>query len=73
MSNTTEKIHILIDQLSPRDQQHVLELIEELSQAHQEKLLESKLPPGTPGKALLDLHFSMSLEDVAAMEKAIED
>ncbi len=71
MSNTLDKIYTLAEKLSPQDQQRALDLIEELSQAHQESL--SKLPPGTSGKALLALKFSMSPEVIDAMEKAIED
>lgn len=73
MSNTTEKIRTLVEKLSPQDQQQVLDLIEELSQMHRETGRVSELPPGTPGKALLDLHFSMSQEEVDSMERAIED
>jgi hypothetical protein len=73
MSNTTEKIHTLVEKLSPQDQQQVLDLIEELSQMHRGATPVSELPPGTPGKALLDLRFSLSPEEVDSMEKAIED
>ena len=31
------------------------------------------LPPGTPGSALLRLHFFSSREDAEAMEHALED
>ncbi len=72
MSSTSEKLHTLIDQLSPQDQQQVLDIIEELAQSHQRPSL-SKLPPGTSGKDLLALKFSMLPEDIDAMEKAIEE
>ena len=71
MSNTTEKLHTLIDQLSPQDQQQVLEMIEELAQTHQKRSPLSKLPPGTPGSALT--RFTLSPEDAEAMERAINE
>ena len=73
MSNVLEKIYTLAEKLSPQDQQQVLDMIEELAQAHQERSSLSKLPPGTSGKDLLALNFSMSPENIDAMEKAIED
>ncbi len=72
MPNISEKLHMLIDQLSPQDQQQVLAMIEEFAQSHYRPSL-SKLPLGTSGKDLLALKFSMSPEDIDAMEKAIED
>ncbi len=69
MSNTVEKIHTLVEKLSPQDQQQVLDSIEELSQGHQETRRVSKLPTGTPGSALTK--FTLSHEDAEAMERAI--
>ncbi len=73
MSNVLEKIYTLAEKLSPQDQQRALEILEELALSHQEHPSLSKLPPGTSGKDLLALKFSMSPEDIDAMEKAIED
>lgn len=70
MSNTLEKIYTLAEKLSPQDQQQVLDLIEELSQVHQERPYTSKLPPGTPGSAIT--RFTLSPEDAEAMERAIQ-
>ncbi len=71
MSNTTEKIHTLVEKLSPQDQQLALEMLEELAQTHQKNSSTSKLPPGTPGSALTK--FTLSPEDAEAMERAIQD
>jgi len=71
MSNTSEKLHTLINQLSSQDQQLALEMIEELAQTHQRRSSLSKLPPGTPGSALT--RFTLSPEDAEAMERAMED
>ncbi|GAC1389682.1 MAG: hypothetical protein NVSMB38_04660 [Ktedonobacteraceae bacterium] len=71
MPNTLDKIYALAERLSPQDQQQVLDLIEELAQAHQESSSKSKLPPGTPGSALT--RFTLSQEDAEAMERAIKD
>lgn len=71
MSNTLEKLHTLIDQLSPQDQQQVLKMIEELAQTHQKNLSASKLPPGKPGSGLT--RFTLLPEDAEAMERAMED
>ncbi len=73
MSDTLERIYTLAEKLSPQDQQQVLEMIEELAQTHQGTLIASNLPPGTTGKDLLDIHFSMSPEEVDAMDHAIHD
>ncbi len=71
MSNTLDKIYTLAEKLSPQDQQRVLDLIEELSQARQEHSSTSKLPPGTPGSALT--RFTLPPEDAEAMEHTIND
>ncbi len=71
MSNTTEKIHTLVEKLSPQDQQLALEILEELAQTHRKNSPVSKLPPGTPGSALTK--FTLSPEDAEAMERAIND
>ena len=73
MPTVLERIHTLIDLLSPKQQEQALELVQELIQKQQEVSSTSKLPPGTDGKALLNLHFSMSAQDIALMEEAIED
>ena len=73
MSTVLEKIKILATKLSLEQQEQALVLIQELAQKQQEVSSTSKLPPGTDGKALLSLHFSMSPEDIALMEEAIED
>lgn len=73
MSTILEKIKILAAKLSPEQQEQVLVLIQELAHKQQEVSSTLKLPPGTPGKALLALKFSLSPEDVDAMEKAIEE
>ena len=71
--STLEQIYTLAEKLSPQDQQRALEILEELAQSHQAHPSVSKLPPGTSGKDLLALKFSMSSEDIDAMEKAIEE
>ena len=73
MSTVLERIHTLIDLLSPEQQEQVLVLMQELTQKRQEVSSKSKLPPGTSGKALLALKFSLSPEEVDTMEKAIEE
>ena len=73
MLTVLEKIKMLAAKLSPEQQEQALALIQELAQKQQEVSSISKLPPGTSGKALLALNFSMSPEDIDAMEKAIEE
>ena len=73
MSTVLEKIKILAAKLSPEQQEQALVSILALTPKQQYVLPTSKLPPGTDGKALLNLHFSMSPEDIALMEEAIED
>ena len=73
MSTVLEKIKILAAKLSPEQQEQALVLIQKLIQKQQEVSSTSRLPPGTSGKALLALKFSLSPEDVDAMEKAIEE
>ncbi len=73
MLTVLEKIKILAAKLSPEQQEQALVLIQNLAQKQQEASSTSKLPLGTPGKDLLALKFSMSPEDIDAMEKAIED
>ncbi len=73
MATTVEEINALVEQLSPNYQQKVLKLAQELAQMQQfvKSLPETKLPPGTPGEALLG--FKLPLEEVEAMERAIEE
>ncbi len=71
MSNTLDKIYTLAEKLSPQDQQLALEMIEELAQTHQKRSSFSKLPPGTPGSALM--RFTLPPEDGEAMERAINE
>ncbi len=60
--------------LSPEDGEAMERATNEKpAQDHGEILSKSKLPPGTSKEALLNLHFSMSPEDIALMEEAIED
>ncbi len=70
MATIFEELHEVVEQLSPDNQQRVLEFAQELKQATT-SLPKSKLPPGTPGSVLL--RFSLPLEDAEEMERALED
>lgn len=68
MATVFEELRLLIEQLSPDYQQRVLEYAQE----HQMlPLTHFPLPPGTPGSTLL--RFTLPLEDVEAIERALED
>ncbi|HET9920439.1 MAG TPA: hypothetical protein VFQ30_11395 [Ktedonobacteraceae bacterium] len=73
MATVPEEIFAITERLSPDDQRRVLEFAQELVQIHRRRasLPRSTPPPGKPGKALLG--FKLPLEDVEAMERAIED
>lgn len=73
MATTVEEIQSLVEQLSPEYQRRVLEIVQEMTQELQaiQSLPKSTLPPGTPGWKLL--RFTVSPEDAAIMEKALED
>lgn len=73
MATIPEKIRSVVEQLSPDYQQIVLAFAEGLIQAHHvsPSSRTSLLPVGTPGKALLG--FKLPLEDIEAMEQALED
>ena len=73
MLTVLEKIKILAAKLSPEQQEQALILIQNLAQKQQEVSSTSQIPPGTSGRDLLALKFSMSPEDIDVMEKAIED
>jgi hypothetical protein len=70
MATMPEEIRSLVEQLSPANQQRVLEFAQDLKQATT-SLPKSKPPPGTPGSLLL--RFSLPLEDAEEMERALED
>ena len=69
MSTTLERLHTLVDQLSPDKQEQLLDFIEGLTGS--EGTQESQLPPGKPASELLSYRFSLSKEDIDAMERAI--
>lgn len=73
MATILEELLALIEQLSPDNQQRVLEFAQSLNQATKDiaSLPRSKLPPGKPGSALR--RFKLPPEDVEAMERALED
>ena len=77
MATVIEEIHKLVERLPPDRQWQALEFIRRLAQANQANVPLSEpttpLPPGTPGSALLKLHFMSSKEDIEAMERALED
>jgi len=77
MATVLEEIHKLVEQLPIDRQQRVLEFAQKLTQTNQSSLPLSlpttPLPPGTPGTALIQLHFMSSREDAEAMERALED
>jgi hypothetical protein len=77
MATILEELHKIIERLSPDDQQRVLEFAQKLTPTAQTttplSLPTTPLPPGTPGSALLRLHFFSSREDAGAMEHALED
>ncbi len=70
MATVFEELQAVVEQLSPDNQQRVLEFAQDLKQATT-SLPKSKLPPGTPGSVLL--RFSLPLEDAEEMERALED
>ena len=73
MATTPEEIRTIVERLSPDDQKRVLEFAQELAQTDYTfaSLPRSVLPPGTPGSVLM--RFKLPLEDVEAMERALED
>ena len=77
MATVVEEIHKIVEQLSPYYQRQVLEFVQNLKRTDQTAtplfVPTTPLPPGTPGSALLQLHFMSSPEDVEAMERALED
>ena len=73
MASIAEEIRTVVEQLSPDYQRRVLEFAQELTKAQPEvaQRQHTVLPPGAPGKNLL--RFKFPLEDVEAMERALED
>jgi hypothetical protein len=73
MATTFEEIQALVKRLSPDRQKQVLEFARGLAQPERAISFQPKTPPlpGTPGSALL--RFKLPLEDVEAMERALED
>jgi hypothetical protein len=73
MATVLEELQMIVEQLSPDNQRRVLELAQALAQTHSfpVPLPITKLPPGTPGSALLD--FSLPQEVIEAMEEALKD
>ncbi len=66
MSTTLERLHALLDKLSPDKQEQALDFIQGLTGSE-----GTQLPPGKPASELLSYHFSLSEEDIDAMERAI--
>ena len=66
-------IYHVVERLSPDYQRRVLEFAQGLSQTDYTiaSLPTTALPPGTPGNVLV--RFKLPLEDVEAMERALED
>ena len=77
MATTIEEIQALVKRMSPDRQKRVLEFARDLVQPERaiSSLPKTPLPPGTSGAALLTTLFNLKLpiEDVEAMEKALED
>lgn len=68
MSTTLERLHALVDQLPPGNQERALEVMQELVNAEPS---QSDLPPGTSGSSLRNVRFSMSYEEAESMKRAI--
>jgi hypothetical protein len=77
MATIIEELNKLVERLSLAQQKKVLEFAQQLKETEQTSIPLSfpttPLPPGTPGSALLRLHFMSSKEDAEAMERALED
>ena len=73
MVTIPEEICAIVERLSPDYQKRVLEFAQELARTDHilASLPRSILPPGTPGSVLM--RFKLPLEDVEAMERALED
>jgi hypothetical protein len=73
MATIPEEIRTIVERLSPDYQKRVLEFAQELAQTDRifASLPRSVPPPGTPGSVLM--RFKLPLEDVEAMERALED
>jgi len=73
MATVIEKIHELVEQLPPAQQERVLEFAQELAEMQRfiSSLPKTPPPPGKPGKVLL--RFKLPTEDVEAMRRALED
>ena len=73
MATVPDEIRKIVEQLPFEYQRRVLRFAEELVHigSHASALPTMPLPPGTPGGALL--HFALPLEDVEAIELALED
>ncbi len=73
MATIPEEIHTIVERLSPDYQRRVLEFAQELAQTDYTlaSLPRTALPPGTLGSVLM--RFKLPLEDVEAMERALED
>ena len=73
MATVPDEIRKIVEQLPFEYQRRVLKFAEELvhTGSRSSALPTTPLPPGTPGRALL--HFALPLEDVEAIEHALED
>ncbi len=73
MATVSDEIRKLVEQLPFEHQRRVLQFAEELvyKDSRLRTLPMTALPPGTSGKELL--HFSLPVEDVEAIEHALED
>ena len=79
MATVSEEINALVERLPVDRQKWVLEYVQRLVQADQDSnrnrvaLPKTPLPPGKPSSALLNFRSTLPLEDVEAMERALED
>jgi len=73
MATISEEILTILEHLSPDYQRRVLEFAQGPAQTHQTAILspKAKLPPGTSASVLM--RFKLPLEDVEAIERALED
>lgn len=73
MATVPDEIRKIVAQLPFEYQRRVLEFAEELvhTSSRASALPTTPLPPGTPGRALL--HFTLPMEDIEAIERALED
>jgi len=73
MATIPEEIRSIVERLTPDYQRRVLEFAQGLAQTDYTfaSLPTTAPPPGTPASVLI--RFKLPLEDVKAMERALED